>query len=290
MGTDQNAVDSILSAGWCILPKRILFDPGLTNKEKLLYAFISSYTAQRGYAFASNAYLAKKFGCTVNWISACINNIKRRGYFRIILIRDKFTDEVKQRRIYLASPNISDVNTPSPTFQGGVSQKNRGGTPEKAKYNKKRRIKREEEEDAPPPPVTYQPKKLTAIVQDIFHDTDPDLKIEGKALMAAIHVVFQTYDHAQIVAAHQACRADKTRRAKGETGFDYLFDSAWQGKYAVERIGRYAKIAAVRTRQRDRKDKESSGRIYTPPPPLSPEEQEKSRAAVERLVSKFRHK
>jgi hypothetical protein len=254
MTTDISALDSVLSAGWCLLPKKILFDAKLTDKQKLLYAFISSYTSERGYCWASNAYLAQKFDCTEKWVSTCINQIKRRGYFKVLLIRDGITDEVKQRRIYLATPTPGDVFTPSPSLQGGVSHKKRGGTPQKQEYNKERILKKEEEETKPATPFSFQPHQTAKALATIFGDTDPETDFQQKDIANLIYRTMQDVSMDDVKYAHHEQTRDEKRRQKGETGFAWLFDVNWNGKYSAERITRYAKKYLDKRSQLKRQD------------------------------------
>lgn len=258
-------VDMMLSAGWCILPKRIIFDHSLTDKEKIFYAFLSSYTAQRGYAWASNEYLAQQFHCSTRTITRTINSLKRHGYFKVILLRDRITDEVKQRRIYLSSPNASDVATPYRQICPGVSTNLATPTDKNGEYNNKRVIKKGEEGDQPPPFSKNHHKKLFEIVKEIFKDTDPDLQKPTQRIMNVVHEMFQKYTPEQIAAAHKIQRYDPKRAQKAEIGFDWLFDANWSGRYADERIERYLaqyekkrKVAEYRKEQRKKRREQNT--------------------------------
>lgn len=91
----------LLSRGWCHLPKIVLFDPELTDKEKLLFAFITSYMAQEGYCWMSNNFLADQFGVSREWVSGCIKKLKDLEYFTAEYIRESGKKEIKERHLYL---------------------------------------------------------------------------------------------------------------------------------------------------------------------------------------------
>jgi hypothetical protein len=285
---NTGAIDTILASGWCLLPKQILFDHQLTDKEKLLYAFISSYTAERGYCWASNEYLATKFACTPKWISTCINKIKRRGYFKVLLIRDSITDQVRQRRIYLSIPQLSSIQAPESTKKGGVSHKKRGGIPEKWEYNKERLLKKEEV--APPPPYekTYLPNKTATLIAAVFADTDPDTDFAQRDIAAILYQVLSEVSLDHVQAAHIEQLKDEKRRSKGETGFAWLFDVNWHGKYAIDRITRYAKkhIDKRAQIQRQAQLKAQSQRPAQPEEPAA--DPERAAAIIGEALAKFR--
>lgn len=59
-----------------------LFDERIKNELSLLI-FISSLTAERGYAFASNEYFSEKFKTTPETISRKIKKLEKCGYIKI---------------------------------------------------------------------------------------------------------------------------------------------------------------------------------------------------------------
>lgn len=59
-----------------------LFDERIKN-ELSLFIFISSLTAERGYAFASNEYFSEKFKTTPETISRKIKKLEKCGYIKI---------------------------------------------------------------------------------------------------------------------------------------------------------------------------------------------------------------
>ena len=66
-----------------IIPIKVLFDNDLSDKQKLLYCYISSLTKQKWYCFALNNTIATKLWVTKNTISKNINILEKKHYFRI---------------------------------------------------------------------------------------------------------------------------------------------------------------------------------------------------------------
>jgi hypothetical protein len=59
----------MLDEGYGIMPNKVLYDAALSPSAKLLFCAISSLCAQRGYCFASNAYLAGLFDVSEKQVS-----------------------------------------------------------------------------------------------------------------------------------------------------------------------------------------------------------------------------
>jgi len=66
------------------LPTPVLLSPDLTCFQKLLYADIQSLTFQRGYCYATNAYLAKRHGKSLEHISRQITKLVVTGHLFVI--------------------------------------------------------------------------------------------------------------------------------------------------------------------------------------------------------------
>lgn len=73
-----HAIDeNIFSAGWGIIPNKIIHDDSINSLAKLLYCEITSLCAERGYCWASNRYLAGKFGVTMRSITRAITQLEK---------------------------------------------------------------------------------------------------------------------------------------------------------------------------------------------------------------------
>lgn len=93
-GEFNDAIErDIFSLGWGILPRRVMIDKAITPFAKLLYVELSSLCAERGYCWASNAYLAEKFTVNVKTISRAISELEK-----YVVIRNRSSN---RRRIWI---------------------------------------------------------------------------------------------------------------------------------------------------------------------------------------------
>ncbi len=83
----------MLDKGYGIMPNEVLFDEELSSTAKLVFVYISSLCASRGYCFATNDHFAEKFGITPSQISRHISSLSN-----YIDIQDSTS---AKRRIYL---------------------------------------------------------------------------------------------------------------------------------------------------------------------------------------------
>jgi DnaD/phage-associated family protein len=121
--------------GYIMIPKSLLANAGLAKVNiREFYGLIMSLANDKGYCFASNAYLAKECGCVASSVPRWLHRLKNEGYIRVDFIR--LDNGSEQRRIYpltLKKVGLSDGITPIPfdkggypTGQGGVSVEQRG--------------------------------------------------------------------------------------------------------------------------------------------------------------------
>ena len=66
-----------------IMPNTILFAKDLSDKQKLLYVFISSLCAKKWYSWASNKYLSETLWFSSSWCSKSLNDMFKKGYINI---------------------------------------------------------------------------------------------------------------------------------------------------------------------------------------------------------------
>ena len=66
-----------------ILPNKILFNKKLSDKQKLLYCYISSLCAEKWYCWASNKYIWQKLWVNETTISTHINILGKLWYIEI---------------------------------------------------------------------------------------------------------------------------------------------------------------------------------------------------------------
>ena len=86
---------------WAVVPAPVRYDTAIPASAKLLYAELSSLTNERGYCFASNAYFAANFSMTDTSVRRLLKALADRGFIRIDVLRDKKTNQVKERKIYV---------------------------------------------------------------------------------------------------------------------------------------------------------------------------------------------
>ena len=101
--------EELKSSFYCIIQSDVLFDKNLSSTEKLLYAYITSLTNERGYCFAKNKHFAEKFKTTDRTIQRYLVNLKEKKYIFTQTILDKNTKEVLERRIYIREMILNKI-------------------------------------------------------------------------------------------------------------------------------------------------------------------------------------
>lgn len=107
----------MLEQGFGIMPNSILYNDGLTDKQKLLFCMISSLCAEKGYCRATNKYIGEKLNADERTISRNLSALQEKGYIYIEI------ENNTQRKITL------DKNVV------GVGQKCPGGDRQKCPHN-----------------------------------------------------------------------------------------------------------------------------------------------------------
>ena len=90
---------------YAVLPAKVRYDEQLRPNAKLLYAEITALANDKGYCFASNAYLAELFGISLRTAQQLIAQLEHRRYVSIAVLRDE-TQKVVERRIYVDAPKV----------------------------------------------------------------------------------------------------------------------------------------------------------------------------------------
>lgn len=78
---DNTEQSNIFEDGWGILPRKLLLDQSLSEFSKVLYVELSCLCAERGYCWASNAYLSKRLGKSIRTVSSGISELV--GYISV---------------------------------------------------------------------------------------------------------------------------------------------------------------------------------------------------------------
>lgn len=91
--------DLTQGGNFSILPAHIRHNKDLTDSEKIMYSEITALSNKNGYCYASNKYLSELYGVSIDTISRRINNLKKKGFVKVQLIKEK-GGNIKERRIY----------------------------------------------------------------------------------------------------------------------------------------------------------------------------------------------
>lgn len=90
---------------YAIIPATVRYDSNLTAAAKLLFGEITALCTQRGYCWASNAYLADLYSISTRAISRMITQLREGGYIRV----DINQSDGNSRRIYLTDTGVSGL-------------------------------------------------------------------------------------------------------------------------------------------------------------------------------------
>ena len=92
----------IMSAGYVMIPSRLLFDEQLSDKEKIVYAFLAAFIDDSGgYCWLTNAEIAGYLNVSREFISRAINKLKKLNYLEVNYTYINNIKAIKKRLIYL---------------------------------------------------------------------------------------------------------------------------------------------------------------------------------------------
>lgn len=139
---------SIHKSYYAIIPANVRYDKDLKPNAKLLYGEITALCNERGYCWATNAYFGELYGVGKETVSRWISQLEKKGYIKTVVIRDEQTNEILERRIYIATPVFEDAppivkkdNTPP------IVKKSNTPIVKKSKDNSTEKNTKEEEEE-----------------------------------------------------------------------------------------------------------------------------------------------
>ncbi len=112
---------------YSVIPARVRDDHALRPNAKLLYGELSALALAEGYCWASNAYLAEQLGVAIKTVEGLLKQLKDRAHISLEVERDKETNEVLRRKIWICGPPGSSV--PPPLKIKGRSPQNQGDPP-----------------------------------------------------------------------------------------------------------------------------------------------------------------
>ncbi|MBQ6358930.1 MAG: helix-turn-helix domain-containing protein [Clostridia bacterium] len=102
-----------------VIPARVLYDPILKDKAKLLFGVIRSLSSREGYCWASNAYLCSILGISKSCLGEHLKALSARGHIYGEVITDEATNQVLERRIWVDRGRYlsRDPDVPPPDFR-----------------------------------------------------------------------------------------------------------------------------------------------------------------------------
>lgn len=83
--------------GFVQMPNKVLLAKGLNSNEKILYVLLIRLSGNRGYAFASNAYIANELNVSIRSVEDWIRKLKKLHFITATYIRQPGKKEIKQR-------------------------------------------------------------------------------------------------------------------------------------------------------------------------------------------------
>ena len=138
-----------------VIPARVLYDPKLPDKAKLLYGVVRNLAHKDGYCWAWDKTLAAYFGVSESCVSENLRRLEARRHILREVIRDEETKQVLERRIWIDRTRFlgQDPDLPPSDIRGTPPSDSRGTPPSDIcgeKINKKEAVEREDPPKAPP--------------------------------------------------------------------------------------------------------------------------------------------
>lgn len=111
---------------YAVIPAPVRYDKELRPNAKLLYGELSALTVAKGYCWANNAYFAELFGLSKKTVGELIAQLAERGYIRTEVVRDEETNEVIERRIWIAELSCSCADPVEPQEEPAKEESGEG--------------------------------------------------------------------------------------------------------------------------------------------------------------------
>ena len=102
---------------YSIIPAHVRYDKELKPMEVIMYGELTALSNKYGYSYASNNYFAELYNVHKKTVSTWISNLKEKGYFDTVVIRDE-NMTVTERRIYITAPYPSNHGEGYPQKSG----------------------------------------------------------------------------------------------------------------------------------------------------------------------------
>ena len=121
---------------FAIIPSEVRYDDSIPANAKLLYGEISALIGSDGYCFASNQYLAERYGLTHEAVARLITKLEDAGHIKRVIQRNE-SGQIVARKLYLRvslpdgwgidqkinTPIDQKINTSQPKNQYPIDQK-----------------------------------------------------------------------------------------------------------------------------------------------------------------------
>lgn len=91
------------------IPKDILLNKELNDKEKIVLSIILILSTELNYCFVTNRYLSKILNITINRASKIISSLKEKEYITVKIIYDLETQEIKSRELRLTDKLLRGI-------------------------------------------------------------------------------------------------------------------------------------------------------------------------------------
>ena len=110
---------------WAVIPAKVRYDEDLRPNAKLLYAEITALANTEGFCWASNDRMAEWYGISPKTVGSLIQQLARKGYITVELIRDE-KQAITGRRIWIDNPGegvppiLKNEETPLKNEERGV--------------------------------------------------------------------------------------------------------------------------------------------------------------------------
>lgn len=82
-----------------IVPEFIIDDLNIPDGEKLLFGEIASNSLEKGFCWFSNKHLMERFHIGERTASRWVNDLRKKGYITIKIVKRKGSEEVDERQI-----------------------------------------------------------------------------------------------------------------------------------------------------------------------------------------------
>ena len=109
---------------YAVITARVLMSKELSHAEKLLMAVVSNLSNEKGYCYASNAYIGDCLGLSNKSVSRYINGLKSKGYLGVIIYKQE-SQQIEARWLTIIEhpidPLSPELSTPPVTLSPNLS-------------------------------------------------------------------------------------------------------------------------------------------------------------------------